>query len=98
MKTLAFLTVVLLTVPLVAQDAPMPQDIPLQQPLPQRMRMRRFNNPLEIQWLYMRAAKAPIEDTHQRTDDNSEEQRIQALELKIKSLEAEIQAQRALIN
>src|SRR5262249_45755215 len=102
MKRLPFLVkVVLLTVPLIAQDVSMPQDIPLQQPLPQRMRMRRFNNPLEIQWLFMRSGMAPVEDTNQRIEaanDANDEQRIQVLEMKVKSLEAEIQAQRALIN
>jgi predicted RNase H-like nuclease (RuvC/YqgF family) len=94
MKTPTFLVaLLLLSVTLIAQDAPMPQDIPLQQP------KRRFENPLDIQENIIRSFKARIDDP-QRTsaDDTNAKQRIQALELKVKNLEAEVAAQRALIN
>ena len=60
---------------------------------------RRFDNPLDIQKRVIKSFKARIED-RQRTsaDGTNEEQRIQALELKVKNLEAEVAAQRALIN
>ena len=94
MKTLTLLCAfVLLTVSLIAQDAPIPQDIPLQQP------KRRFDNPLDIQERAIKSFKARIEDTQRASaDDTNAEQRIQALELKVKNLEAEVAAQRALIN
>jgi hypothetical protein len=44
MKTLTLpVALLLLSVSLIGQDAPIPQDIPLQQP------KRRFENPLDIQ-------------------------------------------------
>jgi hypothetical protein len=107
MKTLTFVfAFVLLTALLIAQDAPMPQDIPLQKPKllrdldirGQLIRIGREPNPQDIQGLFMRSGKAPIEDTQPKIDDANGEQRIQALELKVKNLEAEVAAQRALIN
>jgi hypothetical protein len=94
MKTLTFLCAfVLLTISLIAQDAPMPQDIPLQKPKLFRDR--------DIRESLIRIGREPfnarIDDTQPKTDDVNGEQRIRALELKVKDLEAEVAAQRALI-
>ena len=95
MKTLrSLLGIVLLATPLVAQDAPIPQDIPLQKP--------KLLRDLDIRKSLIRIGREPfdarIDDTQPKTDDANGEQRIQALELKVKNLEAEVAAQRALIN
>jgi hypothetical protein len=94
MKARTFLCAfVLLTVSLIAQDAPIPQDIPLQKPKLFRDR--------DIQEQLIRIGREPFK-THAiddpKIDDANGEQRIQALELKVKNLEAEVAAQRALIN
>jgi hypothetical protein len=92
MKTTTFLcALVLLTVSLIAQDAPMPQDIPLQKPKLLRDR--------DKQEYLIRMGREPFNArTEPKTDDAIGEQRIRALELKVKDLEAEVAAQRALIN
>jgi hypothetical protein len=96
MKTLTFLVAfVLLTVSLIAQVAPMPQDIPLQKP---KLLRDRDNQERSIRIGREPFKTRAIDDTQPKIDDANGEQRIQALELKVKNLEAEVAAQRALIN
>jgi hypothetical protein len=95
MKTLTFVCAfVLLSVSLIAQ-APMPQDIPLQKP---KLLRDRDNQERAIRIGREPFKSVVIDDTQPKIDDANGEQRIQALELKVKNLEAEVAAQRALIN
>src|SRR5262249_880363 len=96
MKPLTFLlTAVMLSVSVIAQDGRMPQDIPLQKP----QLFRDWENRERLIRIGREPFKTRIEPpkTDEPSDANAE-QRILALELKVKNLEAEIQAQKALIN
>jgi hypothetical protein len=110
MKTLTFLVaLLLLSVSLIAQDAPIPQDLPLQfrqssdavrrgveQVIPQNLPLPRpTNNGGLLNRLRLPNRLAPAPDA--RVNAGTVEDRIAALEAKVAVLEAEIEAQRALI-
>lgn len=86
----------LVSVSLIAQDAPIPQNLPQRQPklLPEVMTPRAQPPRPPLGWLQNRAvAPAPVVAVPNR----SVEDRIAALEAKIAALQSEIEAQRALI-
>ena len=71
----------------------MPQDIPLIKP--------KLFRDWDIREQQIRVGREPFNariDEQPKTDDANPEQRIQALELKVKNLEAELAAQKAWIN
>jgi TolA-binding protein len=100
MKTLTLLVaLLLLSVSLIAQDAPIPQDIPLQRPklLPELMNPGVQAARPPVRWL-QNGVVAPkrIVATDSRANPSIED-RIAALEAKIAAMQSEIEAQRALI-
>src|SRR5262245_24334335 len=90
MNTLmSVLSIVLLATSLVAQDAPIPQDLPLQRPT------KRLDN----NWLLNspRATNRQTLATDGRVNAGPVEDRIAALEAKVEALQSELEAQKALI-
>src|SRR6516164_5416501 len=100
MKTLILLiALLLLSVSLIAQVAPIPQDVPLQQPnLQQELEKRRYRMEGQLLDGSLRPLPAPkqIQASESRPNPSIED-RIAALEAKIAALQSEIEAQRALI-
>ena len=109
---LSLLSIVLLATSLVAQDAPIPQDLPLQlrqtreavrrrveQPIPQGIPLQRPRKWLDNDGLLnsRRATNRPTLATEGRVNAGPVEDRIAALEAKVEALQSELEAQKALI-
>jgi outer membrane murein-binding lipoprotein Lpp len=91
MKTLAcLLTFIVLTTAVIAQDARIPQDIPLQRPT------KTLDNDPLLKSLRSTSRQAPA--TGSTANAVSVEDRIAALEAKVAALESEVQAQKDIIN
>ena|SRR5437762_4829116 len=113
MSTLiSLLSIVLLATSLVAQDAPIPQDLPSQlrqtsdavrrrveQPIPQDLPLQRPTKRLDNIGLpnRLRATNRQAPATEGRVNAGSVEDRIAALEAKVEALQSELDAQKALI-
>jgi hypothetical protein len=113
MNTLmSLLSIVLLATSLVAQDAPIPQDLPLQfrktseavrrkveQPIRQDLRLQRPTKSLDNDGLLsrLRATNRQALATEGEINAGPVEDRIAALEAKVEALQSELEAQKALI-
>jgi len=106
------LGIVLLATPLVAQDAPIPQDLPSQfrqtsdavrrrveQPIPQNSPVQRPRKWLDNDGRVNnpRATNRQTLAAEGRVNAGSAEERIAALEAKVEALQIELEAQKALI-
>ena len=111
-RLISLLSIVLLATPLVAQDAPIPQDLPLplrqtgeairrkvEQPSPQAPPLQRPRKWLETPSLLnrIRATNRPTPAAERSVNPGSVEDRIAALEAKIEALQNELEAQKAVI-
>ena len=83
------LSIVLFATSLVAQDVPIPPDLPLQRPT------KRLDNDGLLNRL--RATNRPTFATEGRVNAGPVEARIAALEAKVEALQSELEAQKALI-
>ena len=107
----SLLSIVLLATSLVAQDAPIPQDLPLQlrktseavrrrveQPIRQDLPLQRPTKRLDNGLLNsLRATNRQTLATEGRVHAGPVEDRIAALEAKVEALQSELEAQKALI-
>src|SRR5207249_10671228 len=97
---------------LVAQDAPIPQDLPLQlrktsdavrrrvdQPIPQRLPLQRPTKRLDNDGLLnrLRATNRQTLATEGRVNAGPVEDRIAALEAKVEALQRDVETQKAMI-
>ena len=111
-RLISLLSIVLLATTLVAQDAPIPQDLPLQlrksseavrrrveQPIPQDLPLQRPTKRLDNDGLLnrLRATNRQTLATGDRVNAGPVEDRIAALEAKVEALQSELEAQKALI-
>src|SRR5262245_9316772 len=111
MNTLmSFLSIVLLAPSVVAQDAPIPQDLPSQlrqtsdavrrrveQPIPRNLPLQPSAKRWDESFLNrLRANKRQLLATEGKVNASAED-RIAALEAKVEALESELEAQKALI-
>ena len=100
MKTLILLiALLLLSVSLIAQVAPIPQDVPLQQPnLQQELEKRRYRMEGQLLDGSLRPLPAPkqIQASESRPNPSIED-RIAALEAKVQALQKEVETQKAMI-
>ena len=109
---ISLLSIVLLATSLVAQDAPIPQDLPLQlrktsdavrrsveQPIPPRLLLQQPTKRLDNDGLLnrLRATNRQTLGTESRVNAGPVEDRIAALEAKVEALQSELEAQKALI-
>ena len=109
-RLVSLLSIVLLATSLVAQDAPIPQDLPLELrktseamrrrveqpiPLPLQRPTKRFDNDGLLNRL--RATNRQTLATEGRVNAGPVEERIAALEAKVEALQSELEAQKALI-
>jgi TolA-binding protein len=109
---ISLLSIVLLATSLVAQDAPIPQDLPLQlrqtgeavrrsveQPIPQHFPLQRPTKRLDNDGLLtrLRATNRQTLATEGKVNAGSLEDRIAALEAKVEALQGELEAQKAVI-
>ena len=107
---IALLSIVLLATSLAAQDAPIPQDLPLQlrhtseavqrgveQPIPQDFPLQRPTRRLDNFLNRLRTTNRQTPATEGRVNAGSVEDRIAALEAKVEALQSELEAQKALI-
>ena len=86
---ISLLSIVLLATSLVAQDAPIPQDLPLQRPT------KRLDNDGLLNSL--RATNRQTPATAGRVNAGPVEDRIAALEAKVEALQREVETQKAMI-
>ena len=100
MKTLTLLVALsLLSVSLIAQDAPIPQDLPVRQPklLPELMPPGVQTTRPPVRWLQNRVVAPKQIVASGNTANASIENRIAALEAKIAAMQSEIETQKVRI-